>query len=209
MMIRALIVLHILAGSVAVLGMFVAWLTEKGGRWHLLGGRTYVWSMTVTLILALLVSALTANVFLLLVSMFSGYFVYTGWRLANVKDGVQSAMDRNTCLLMLLVSMLMVTYGAYLLIQKEGMGVTLIVFGVFAAFPAWQDHRLDGTWPRGKQRIVMHLGRMGGASIATMTAIFVVNVRTEPEFIAWLLPSAVIIPLIIYWTRRTSSTACG
>ncbi|MBC7922645.1 MAG: hypothetical protein H7Z75_16310, partial [Ferruginibacter sp.] len=34
----------------------------------------------------------------------------------------------------------------------------------------------------------MHIERMGGAYIATVTAFLVVNVRVEPAFIPWLLP---------------------
>ena len=54
------------------------------------------------LILTLLVSAFSANLFLFLIGLFSGYVVLTGWRVARVRDGTKSTFDQ-------LASQLMVT----------------------------------------------------------------------------------------------------
>lgn len=197
-----LIWLHVISGSIAVVGMLGAWLSAKGKPAHRLFGKAYVFGMCAALVLALIVSTITANVFLLLVGIFSAYFVYTGWRLAKAKDGIRSTIDRNAAILMLIVAVLMMGYGIFMLIQSHDLAIALIVFSIFAAQPAWQDSKLKDQWPKGKERIVLHLNRMGGASIATTTAVFVVNVHTDPEFIAWLLPSVAVVPLIVYWTRR-------
>lgn len=201
-MIKTLVLLHILSGSGAVVGLAGALGTKKGGLWHRRMGKLYTISMALALLLALIVSALTLNTFLGLIGFFSAYFVYTGWRIAKVKDGARSLMDQRLSQCMLLCSIAMVVYGVYLRISGESLGVALVVFGIIAFLPAWEDFKAD-AWPIGKQRIVLHLNRMGGASIATLTAVFVVNVQTSPAFIAWLLPGLVGAPLIIYWTRRT------
>ncbi len=202
-MIKALVFLHIASGTGAVVGMFGALTTKKGGLWHRRMGKLYTWSMAIALLLALIVSALTANVFLFLIGLFSGYFVYTGWRLAVVKDGTRSTADQLAAQFMVLCAVAMVGYGMYQTVSGESLGIALVVFGFFAFQPAWSDVKLSTQWPKGKDRIVLHLTRMGGASIATMTAVFVVNVQTTPAFIAWLLPTVVGTPLIIYWTRKT------
>ena len=44
-----------------------------------------------------------------------------------------------------------------------------------------------------------------GGTIATVTAVLVVNVNTNPVWIAWLAPTVVITPLIFYWNKRTLS----
>lgn len=204
-MIKLLIALHILAGSVAVVGMVCALSTRKGGQWHKLGGRAYVCGMAVSLLLATIVSIATANLFLLLIAVFTAYLVYTGWRLVKVKDGVKSATDRRLSMLMILVSVLMFAYGIFMLTQGESLGVALMVFGFFGGAPAVSDYKSPAAWPKGKQRILLHLGRMGGGCIATVTAVFVVNIQTNPAFIAWILPSLVGTPLIIYWSRRALS----
>ena len=200
-----LVLLHIAAGSVAVAGMIIAMVCKKGGLWHKRGGKAYVSGMALALLLATIVSVLTGNIFLFLVGLFSGYFVFTGWRIAAAQSGLRSKFDQSITWGMLLVSALMVAYGIFQLATGATMGIALLVFGVFAALPAWEDLKLGGQWPKGKERIKLHLGRMGGASIATLTAVFVVNVKTDPDFIAWLLPSIVITPVIIYWSRRVGA----
>ena len=202
-MIKALVILHIVSGTGAVVGMLGALTTRKGGLWHRRMGKLYTISMAAALLLALVVSALTANAFIFLIGLFSGYFVFTGWRVAVVKDGTRSTLDQITSQLMVLAAIAMVGYGIYQTVSGESLGIALAVFGIFAFQPAWADIKRDTHWPKGKDRIVLHLNRMGGASIATMTAVFVVNVQTNPAFIAWLLPTLVGTPLIIYWTRKT------
>jgi hypothetical protein len=43
---------------------------------------------------------------------------------------------------------------------------------------------------------------MLAGTIAAVTAFTVVNVSTEPAVLAWLGPTAIITPLIVYWNRR-------
>ena len=202
-MVKALVSLHIVSGIGAVAGLIGALASRKGGLWHRRMGRIYTVSMTCALLLASIVSVLTANVFLGLIGLFSGYFVYTGWRLAVVKDGIRSPSDRLASLLMIACAFAMLGYGVYQVLNGQSVGIALAVFGVFALIPAWQDYKRGDAWPKATDRIVLHLNRMGGASIATLTAVFVVNVQTSPAVIAWLLPTVVGTPLIIYWTRRT------
>lgn len=125
-------------------------------------------------------------------------------------DGNRNLVDRATSILMLSGGILMMVYGLYLFVRGESLGVALAVFGIFALQPSFEDYR-NPLWPVGKERIVLHLNRMGGASIATVTAAFVVNIQTSPAFIAWLLPTIIGTPLIIYWSRRVmrpSSEIC-
>jgi len=201
--IKLLILVHIVAGAAALAALVGAVVTKKGGLNHRKMGKIYTIAMAVALTLAVVVSVLTANIFLLLIGVFSGYFVYTGWRLAKAKDGIRSLPDRMASILMLIGAVLMLVYGIYIFANGESLGVALGVFGVFAFMPAWQDYS-SAKWPVGKERIVLHLSRMGGASIATVTAVFVVNVQTSPAFIAWLLPSLIGTPAIIYFARSAS-----
>ena len=202
-MIKTLVVIHIVAGSIAMMGMLLALSARKGGLWHKRGGRAYTYAMAVSLFLATIISLATENIFLLLIAIFTAYLVYTGWRIVNVKGGIRSSLDQRLSLAMILISACMVAYGLYMLIQAQSLGVALIIFGFLGGSPALQDFKRTGEWPKGKRRILLHLNRMGGGCIATITAVFVANVQTNPEFISWLLPSVVGTPLIIYWSKRT------
>lgn len=53
-----------------------------------------------------------------------------------------------------------------------------------------------------KSWIRYHIGRISGAYIAAVTAFLVSNVSTNPEFIAWLLPTVIGIPLVSVLRRR-------
>ena len=197
---------HIAFGSLALGGMVLAWVAKKGGKWHRLGGKAYVASMAFALVVASFVSVVTQNVFLGLIGLFSAYLIYTGWRVAGVRNGTRSATDNAAAVSMMIVAVLMAAYGVWMLITGASLGVALIVFGFLGGIPALTDWR-GKQWPKGKERIVLHLNRMGAGSIATLTAVFVVNVQTSPAFIAWLLPSVVVSPLIAYYTRQQRSGA--
>ena len=202
-----LVTAHVLAGSAAVLGMLGAWLTRKGSRSHRLSGRAFTASMAAALVLAVIVSTVTANVFLGSIALFTGYLIYTGWRLATVRDGRANVLDRTMAFGMVATGVVMVLYGLYLLAASEGLGLALCVFGAIGSLPAWHDLRRDSRWPVGTERIVMHLERMGGGSIATLTALLVVNVDFEPAFVVWLAPTLLGAPLIAYFARRTRGSA--
>ncbi|MGB3586464.1 MAG: hypothetical protein WBA23_07995, partial [Tunicatimonas sp.] len=83
----------------------------------------------------------------------------------------------------------------------------LILVGVFGSLLATQ---LISDIPvfsgrkvmKNKQWIRYHISRISGAYIATLTAFLVNNVRTDPEFIAWLLPTLIGLPLVSFLRRR-------
>ncbi|MEJ7684882.1 MAG: hypothetical protein WKG06_44950 [Segetibacter sp.] len=43
---------------------------------------------------------------------------------------------------------------------------------------------------------------MTGSYVASATAFLVVNNKILPNIIAWLLPTIIIVPLIVSWTRK-------
>ena len=48
---------------------------------------------------------------------------------------------------------------------------------------------------------------MMAGTIATITAVMVVNVSMNPVWLPWLLPTIVITPLITWWNVRTALQA--
>jgi hypothetical protein len=83
------------------------------------------------------------------------------------------------------------------------MGVVLLAFaGIGGALSLRDVAGLRQKRFRGSERIASHLTRMLGGTTGALTAFIVTNVRLEPAFVLWLLPSVVLTPLIIYWNRR-------
>ena len=79
----------------------------------------------------------------------------------------------------------------------------MAVFGSIAVALSAVDARFHtGQRASGTQRIARHLTNMLAGTIATVTAVVVVNVETDPVWLAWVLPSIVLTPLIVWWNVR-------
>ena len=88
-----LLAVHIGAGTLALLCAVVALVTAKGGRYHILAGRTYAIGMTVIFLTALPLAVLGSSIFLLLIAVFSFYLVFAGWRFARNRRGRPHFVD--------------------------------------------------------------------------------------------------------------------
>lgn len=98
---------------------------------------------------------------------------------------------------------LFIAFGSYHLFHKQIFGIVFLVFGLlglrivktdFSAFRGKLD--IQNTW------LIIHIQRMIGAYIAALTAFLVVNNKILPGYIAWLLPTVILLPLIIIWTKK-------
>ena len=89
----ALLVIHIAAGSVALLTALAALVTAKGGAWHVRAGRVYAIGMTLIFLTAVPLAILGADVFLLLIAFFSMYLVFAGWRFARNRSRRPQPVD--------------------------------------------------------------------------------------------------------------------
>jgi uncharacterized membrane protein len=203
-MIQIILFLHIAAGVAALASAGLAVGSAKGGGIHRVSGKAYTLAMLFVGLSALVMAVVNPNAFLFAIGVFSLYLVFTGWRAATVRDGRPRLVDHAGAAAMTLVGLVMFGWGAQGLLEGGGaQPVILLVFGSIGltmSFVDWRD------WPRGpitgKSRIARHLGRMLGATIATITAAGVVNLDQLPELVVWLGPTAILTPVIFWWTAR-------
>jgi uncharacterized membrane protein len=81
------IVTHVVAGSLAMLCGAVTLLTTKGGRWHRQSGRIFLYLLAVVVMTGLFgVFIFKRNVFLLVITLLSGYLGYSGFRIVKLKN---------------------------------------------------------------------------------------------------------------------------
>ncbi len=203
-----LLVIHIAAGSAALAAAAVALVTEKGRVLHVRAGRIYAAAMTVVCVTALPLAVLGSDVVLLLVAVFSFYLVFTGWRFARNASGRPGAVDWAAAAVMGLTGLGMWGYAATLCLRGDSQWVTMAVFGFIALALCAVDvrfHRAQRS--SGRQRIARHLTNMLAGTIATVTAVMVVNVDTEPVWLAWIVPTILVTPVIVWWNRRVQRGA--
>ena len=205
-----LLTIHIGAGSVALLMALVALITSKGGVTHVRAGRVYAIGMTLIFLTAIPLALLGANVFLLLIAVFSFYLVFAGWRFARNRSRRPQAVDWTAAGVMGLTGLGMWGYGAMLAATGAGNWITMVVFGFIAVALSAADglffYRGRGSHrrPAPHVRVQRHLTNMMAGTISTVTAVMVVNVNLDPVWVPWLLPTIVITPLIVWWNVRTA-----
>ena len=208
-----LLVIHIAAGSVALLTAFVALVTAKGGVIHVRAGRVYAIGMTLIFVTAIPLAILGASIFLLLVAVFSFYLVFAGWRFARNRSRRPQPMDWIAAAIMGLTGLGMWGYAVALVLSGAGNWATMVTFGFIAVALSVADGLYFNQGRPGKRRpaphlrIQRHLTNMMAGTISTITAVMVVNVSMNPVWVPWLLPTIVITPLIIWWNVRTARKA--
>ncbi len=200
-----LLTIHIAAGSTALLAAAVALVTAKGRANHVKAGRVYTLGMTVLFLTALPLALLDANVFLLFIAFFTFYMVFAGWRFARNRQGRPILADWTAIVIMALTGVGMWIYAVLLSRDGNSQWVTLTLFGAIALGLSGADalfFRSLRAAPH--RRISRHLTNMLAGTIATVTAVLVVNVDTNPVWLAWTLPTLTITPLIVWWNFRVS-----
>lgn len=198
--------IHIAAGMLAVGGASIAIfvkMMEKNHRWHIFAGRLFFYSMLVVFLTVLPLTYINPNPFLFLIGIFSFYMTFTGWRYAVNRKGIADRVDFFAMFVMALTAFAMLVYGLSLFLNSNGYGVVIFVFGVLGGWLAYTNYKSYKAGPvKGKDRISSHLNSMMGATIAVLTAVLVVNVQTDPVWIAWLLPTVVITPIMMWMDRK-------
>ena len=200
-----LLVIHIAAGSVALTTALLALATAKGGVNHVRAGRVYAVAMALVCGAALPLAILGADALLALIAVFSFYLVFAGWRFARNRSGRPQPVDWVAAAVMGLTGLGMWGYGAALFLGGNSQWVTMALFGTIAASLSAADVRFHrARRGSGKRRIARHLTNMLAGTIATVTAVVVVNVDTRPVWLPWTLPTIVITPLIVWWNVRVA-----
>ena len=202
-MYKVLLAFHIVAGNVALLSAAGAMVVQKGGRAHAWVGRAFAIGMTIIFLTAVPMTLLRPNLFLFLVALFNFYLVSTGWLRATNRKGTPTRLEWGIAIGMVLAAIGMAGRSVMMLATGHSMGIVLLVFALIGGALSLRD--LAGLRQRkfrGPERVASHLTRMLGGTIGAVTAFIVTNVRIEPAFVLWLLPSVALTPVIIYWSRR-------
>lgn len=209
---KVFLFIHIISGTVGLLSGSLNMINKKGNKLHKQIGLFFFYGMLINGISALVVACIHFNVFLFIVGVFSIYMVSTAQRSLSLK-GIESGQKPNTIdwiltLLMSLFGLVFLIYGGLLLANSKNFGFVLLVFGFISVLMAKKDIAIyRGNIKITNYWLIIHISRMVGAYIASITAFLVVNNTILPGIIVWLAPTVLFTPLNFYWINKHKGKA--
>lgn len=199
-----LLIVHVVSGGVALVALPVVLASPKRRGVHTTFGLAFVTGMAGVVVTSVPLAFLVESPFLGGVAAFSTYLVASGWRwVRRPGRGTSAAWGRGIAVGMLAAAAAMVVVGIAQVLAGDRLGIVLLAFAGIGGSSAIEDLRALASGHLGKRRrTILHLGRMIGAGIATVTAVLVVNVTLEPTWLVWLAPTIVGTPAIGVWSAR-------
>jgi len=95
--------IHITAGSLALFLGLLALTTKKGGRWHKKSGNLFLNFLVVVIVTGLIgVFVFKRNTFLLIITVLSAYYGFSGYRILKTKNNRPKGIDIAVALLALI-----------------------------------------------------------------------------------------------------------
>ncbi len=104
------ILIHVLAGSIALLLGVIALITIKGGKWHRKSGNYFLillWLVVITGLIGVFI--FKRNTFLLIITILSAYYGFSGYRILIKKNNEPRLID----IVVAITSLLAVSYFLY------------------------------------------------------------------------------------------------
>ncbi len=200
---------HISSGFISLLLGTLVLTFKKADQLHRKLGRIYYYSMLTACLCAIPMTYLRPNPFLFTISIFTLYMLISGKRyLGKAKNAEISRWDWTLTIAITLFGLIFIGIGVWQVLKSDLFGTVFLTFGIIGLSFAAQDRRLFLQVSSLKsQAITTHLQRMMGSYIASTTAFLVVNNTLLPGAVAWLLPTAIITPLIIIYTQKYKTNA--
>jgi len=204
---RINIVIHIIAGSIALLLGILALTTKKGGKNHRRSGNVFLALLIVVIITGLVgVFVFGRNSFLLVITVLSGYFGFSGYRALQTKSNRPQWVD----ICVAIVSLIAVSYFLYYfrsigmiwspVIIYSTVGTLLLVISydfIRYFIPASRYGRL---W------FYEHIFKMIGAFTALLSAFsgtVFSNYQPYSQFLPSVFGTLLQIGFIVYYYRKS------
>ncbi|WP_144669214.1 DUF2306 domain-containing protein [Dokdonia sp. Hel_I_53] len=194
--------IHAPMGGVALLAGGVALIVKKGNRTHKKAGLIFYYAMLISALTAFIISIMPnhESPFLFSVGMFSTYFLLGGYRSLKFRNKTHNVfIDKLIAVTMVITGLIMIIYP---IIFHERVDVVLLIFGLVGISFGIRDIRLFQNKHKLREKwLTLHVGKMTGGYIASITAFFVVN-QFLPYLFNWLLPGVIGSVYISYWIKK-------
>ena len=208
-----MVVLHIVAGSVALLAAVVALAVTKGASLHRRSGTAYVMAMLVMGLSGAGIAATRGVTISVIAGLLAAYLVTTGWLTVRLPVARMRAVLVIGLLVALAIAVAGLNSGLRALgtpaegFAPETSTAPYLVFGSLALIGAALDARLLRVGHiAGRQRLARHLWRLLAALVMANAAFFLGQADEFPvamrQPLLLAMPVLVSLLLIPYWLVR-------
>jgi uncharacterized membrane protein len=215
---QALVLPHILAGSLGLASGFTALFSHKGGRLHRRAGTVFLCSMLAMTVFGFSLAILRHGQISIVPAMLTFYLVASGWRTVTAPPGPPQRLDIALPLLALAAGTTGFVLGWGPLHNASGTdsrgfpAAIYFAFGSVAFLGAALDVRLFvGSGVRGSHRLVRPLWRMCVALWIAASSFFQGQEKVFPQALhgSFLLriPTYAVIAMMAYWMARLTIAA--
>ena len=207
---KVFLFIHIISGTIGLLSGTLNMINKKGNKLHKQIGLFFFYGMLINGISALVVACIHFNIFLFIVGVFSIYMVSTAQRFLFLRGIPTGQKPKNgdwiVTYSMLLFGLFFMIYGGALVAFSKNFGIVLLVFGIISLLMVKQDIGIyRGNIKNTNYWLLIHISRMVGTYIASITAFLVVNNTMLPGLVVWLAPGVLLTPLIFYWINKNKA----
>jgi uncharacterized membrane protein len=207
------IIIHVLAGTGALISGALAIILKSNTPRHKPIGRIYFWCMTIIFVTGTFLSASKGMLFLFFISIFTYYatiIAYRALRLKNLHNGQKPAkLDWFIEIVAALTFIGLVIFAVYCYVVYHASDAIIpLTFGLIGVFGVYRNVRRFIKGPKETLYwLKIHVGNMCGSYIGAITA-FVVNqsehIPVNP-ILLWLGPTFILVPVIMVELRKIKS----
>ena len=203
------IVIHIFAGSIALIAGLISILTQKGGKNHRKAGLVFLSFLTIVIFTGLIgVFVFGRNTFLLVITMLSAYLGFSGYRILQFKSNKFHLLD----VVVALVTLITVCYFIYYLKSIGFIWSPVIIYSTVSYLLLMITYdlirymipavRYGNLW------IYEHILKMISAFsgiLSAFTGTFLPNYQPYSQFLPSVLGTTVAIVFIIYVYNKSKN----
>ena len=210
---RLTYVVHIAAGSVALLAGYLALFSQKGGQVHRKGGTTFVYAMQVVAAFGIVMAAAqgVAPAINIPAGLTAAYLVLTSFTTVRpLAKGARLVM-LSAMVVALATGLTSMTFGFQAVAaggSRDGMpAFPFFMFGIVGLIGSAGDVRiLRSGMPQGAARLTRHLWRMCFALFIAALSFFIGQSDEFPEALRIMpllaLPVLLVLVTMFYWLWR-------
>jgi uncharacterized membrane protein len=195
---KALIITHVIFGSITLISGTISLTAKKGKPLHKKSGKVFYYTLFISALLSLVVATMPnhKSPFLFSLGLFSLYFIIGGYRsLKFKKKNISLTLDKIFAYFIVTLGIIMISYSIVLKnkinIVLLNFGAISILFGIVDLFLFRDIKRIHKNW------LKIHLLKMTSGYIASVTA-FMVN-QWSLGILGWFLPTIFGNIYITYW----------